>query len=64
MPKRQFPDLCSHTFSNLPARPKTADKKESQNKESVASWLLIKNKLMWYFLPYQSQFSNIAENKH
>ena len=43
---------------------KLLTKKESQNKESVASWLLIKNKLMWYFLPYQSQFSNIAGNKH
>ena len=60
--KRHCPDSCSRLFSNQPARTKTVNKK-SQNKESVFSRSLIKNKLLWYFFHSQSQFLNVTENK-
>ena len=48
MPKRHFPDSCSHSVSNQPAHTKTVDKK-CRNKRSVTSRSLTKTKLMGFF---------------
>ena len=47
--KRHLPDSYSHSLFDYPAGAKTVDKKNSWNKESVASWPLAKNRLMCIF---------------